>query len=152
MFQSSRKDAASCMCHFMPCMMLRAAGMLSLMHAVCRGVCKVCDVNCGAERWLDGCKGSSPGQCRACTLCASDEYEVSPCTPTQDRVCASCVSLPACEAGTYRQCGSGSKSECLECQLCESGHYRVGCGGLTPGRCLECAGCAPGQVCPATAL
>jgi hypothetical protein len=111
-----------------------------------RGTCKACELNCGPERWLDSCKGSSPGQCKACTVCARDEYEVSPCTETQNRVCASCASLPTCESGTYRQCGSGVNGTCEACSSCDVGHYRVGCGGLTPGRCVECAGCAPGKV------
>jgi hypothetical protein len=118
--------------------------ILSQIH--CAGQCRACQ-DCGAEFYLKECGGMSPGQCKACTVCGPNEYEVSPYTAKQDRVCASCASLPSCSDNSYRMCGHGHKTECQSCEICtESGQYRVGCGGLSQGQCEACETCPAGQV------
>lgn len=110
------------------------------------GTCEKCE-DCGENMFLTGCGGFEPGICSKCTECGDGEYEVTPCTATQDRVCAACTSLPTCDPGTHRTCGKGSTTECEPCAKCDKdGDYRVGCGGLNEGTCEVCQGCDPGHV------
>lgn len=77
--------------------------------------------------------------CLNCSQCSDQEFETAPCTLTKDRTCELCTSLPVCDEHMYRRCGHGYKSEaCMACEKCASGHYRVGCGGLSAGYCAPC--------------
>ena len=89
-------------------------------------------------------------QCSPCTMCAVDEYEVTPCQLTgwlvvrdgaedeyQDRVCRKCsLDIPNC----YRCENANMCNECSDAdgvdRYCPGGR----CGKL----CIGCAGCADG--------
>lgn len=86
------------------------------------------------------------GTCTACTPCGPDDYEATPCSSTEDRVCAPCAHLDDCGPQRHRQCGHGVDDGCKACSDCEEGAYRVGCGGLDEGSCRACAGCPFGKV------
>lgn len=68
--------------------------------------CRTCTSSsqCSSNEYLKGrCAVDEPNPvCEQCLLCASDEYEVSPCTPTSNRKCSKCK------------------------ETCPNGHYLVG--------------------------
>lgn len=60
-------------------------------------------------------------QCTTCTPCGQGENEVSPCTPTADRVCAKCSGV--CANGTYQTaaCTADRDQVCKACSTCTVG-------------------------------
>ena len=43
------------------------------------------------DSWPCGGWLNSPPACKKCDECNSEEYEVTPCTPTTNRVCKKCT-------------------------------------------------------------
>ena len=86
------------------------------------GECLPCQ-DCGAGRFLTGCAYLEPGTCSDCYICSAEEYMVTDCDKTTNRLCAPCTALPACPIGNYRQgCGSGSEGQCVPCQKIGRAH------------------------------
>jgi hypothetical protein len=68
--------------------------------------------------------------------CGSDEYEARACGGALDRVCKSCLDIPACASGSYMTpCGGGVKGQCATCHSCPQSQYLEGCAGSNPGTC-----------------
>lgn len=107
--------------------------------------------------------------CDSCIVCNEYQYQVAPCTPTTQTVCASCPAnavssadsrllsdchcLPgfvgsngddcvSCSDGTYKS--EPGNASCVNCDdvVCPSNQYRDGCGGNTNG----CVSCPTGMV------
>lgn len=92
--------------------------------------------SCASSEFISG------GQCKACTVCPSNQVEntacgtnsVRHCTPTmsahvtlQDRTCKSC------STGQYVNSGT-----CTACASCPAGQFRNNCGGSSAGTCTNC--------------
>lgn len=83
---------------------------------------------------LRACFGADPGECRDRTVCAADEFEVSPGTAGTDRVC-SAVSF--CPGGTESSPPTASTNRvCAEAVPCSTGEAGPGCAEAVP--------CVPG--------
>ena len=48
------------------------------------GHCKECE-DCGEDRYLTGCGGDEPGECRDCRQCKDGDFERQSCTAHTDR-------------------------------------------------------------------
>jgi hypothetical protein len=87
-----------------------------------------------------------------CSDCFDDEYILSDCTTTDDRVCALCEE---CAVGTFKanNCTANANTDCEACAVCDVGEFiteycsgdtNTACGQCTD-NCNECTG--PGAQC-----
>merc|ERR1711871_76769 len=109
----------------------------------------------GAGETLEGCGGSSRGQC---TDCADGSYKIAAAAPLAckkpawNAQCTLCpkgrmghASFAKTHASHCRDCANGrfqlltGKSSCDKCATCPSGKFRLGCGTDSAGECDTCA-------------
>ncbi|MGB0647687.1 MAG: M12 family metallo-peptidase [Bradymonadia bacterium] len=94
--------------------------------------------------------------CIACSTCAPDAVELSPCTPSADRQCLLCAqeetfdasmnacrSCAICEVGTTRQ-GACTTTSDTQCEVCPEGTYDHDQDAATA--CVPCDACRPGTT------
>jgi hypothetical protein len=116
----------------------------------------MCPMECSlcvyGESFMEGCTGTSPGQCKPCTKCGPGTSDSTGCFsyvgyPSQDSTCVPCVAgfysndvhnyfCQYCPAGTFSATGSSV------CDLCAPGTYQVGYGYTNV--CIPCEACPGG--------
>jgi hypothetical protein len=78
-----------------------------------------------------------------CTTCLNSNFYVAGCTGTY---AGDCVGCDSCPAGTYRiGCGGRSPGVCKACISCPFAQYAVGCSLESDGVCTPCQTCPPIQ-------
>ena len=111
---------------------------------------------CEIGSYYDASSGMQAGQCKACRICPSGEYQSSDCTAVNDRVCVPCS---PCSNSQYedKSCMAQADRICLECDTLgcsqdiilgsgvdEGGFanvWRDGCGLGSKGECKKCTSC-----------
>lgn len=117
-------------------------------------VCVPCSTSlqCGGQdTYRTECELSSDHQCKKCTQCVvpGATYELMPCTPTSDRVCAPCKYLAACPAGYFKRSACTAKQDtvCYPCSThdCPEGYYESApCTPNSDRVCSKCRSTCPG--------
>ena len=111
---------------------------------------------CEIGSYYNASSGMQAGQCKACRICQSGEYQSSDCTAVNDRVCVPCS---PCSNSQYedKSCMAQADRICLECDTLgcsqdiilgsgvdEGGFanvWRNGCGLGSKGECKKCSSC-----------
>jgi len=123
------------------------------INATTGGECVTCRESCDSGQYLahscDEESLSDVSECKLCETCEAHSLRVN-CGMHSNRSyagdCVACANnATSCEEGTYLSVACNDtlhmydQSECLPCEPCQSGQYREGCGGDSPGQCVACS-------------